>query len=63
MVAIGASVLYQWNLVATALISFTNENGLSLASDKYVFFFVDSNAVLGEDEHGAVIYSLPHIHQ
>ena len=49
------ALLDKRDTISAVLITDPKQNGLALAGDEDVGFFVDSDAVLGEDGDGAVI--------
>jgi len=51
------------DMISAMLIKDPKQNGLALAGDEDTRFFVDCDAVLGEDGDGAIISSFANAHQ
>ena len=58
-----ASNLYERYPVSATLVSFANENCLTLACYEDFFFFVDRNSFLGENRYVAIISCFPYAHE
>ena len=55
--------LYKGNAVTTVVVSHSNENWDTLASDEDVLFFVDRHPITSENRDGAVITGLTNAHE
>ena len=50
-----ASLLDEWDAIADTLVSFANDDGLTFACDQDIIFFVNGDAILGENGNGAIV--------
>ena len=57
------AVLDEWYGVAAMFITNPNEEWLAVAGDEHVAFFVDGDAVLGEDGDGTIIGGFTDAHE
>ena len=56
-------VLDEWYAVATVCVLTSNEEWLTVAGDELISFFVDGDAILGEDGDGTVVGSFTNTHE
>ena len=58
-----AFVLCEWDAIPAVLVTHADENGLTLASDEHIFFFVHCHTFLRENGNSSIVRDFTHTHE